>query len=573
MIDAVTGVLVAVSGGPDSVVLLDILIRLAAGVRGWGSGVGDEQQPSLVRGGRANPQPPTPLPHLHVAHLNHMLRGRESAADAEFVRAVADRLGLEITIGSVDVRAAAEAAGRGLEETAREIRYDFLLSVANETGCDRIAVGHTMTDQAETFLMRLIRGSGSRGLAAMRPVSATPLPREKAEGGRQEAEGGRQKAEGGRQKAEGGRQEAEGGRQEAEGGRQKAESGRQKGDEGANSLLPSAFCLLPSPLLIRPLLCITREEVEAYCREGKLEFRTDETNRDLHYTRNRIRGELLPLMTSLNPQVVESIARAAENLAGDQDALDFLTSSLLENARVQCRSEKTNSNDGATAYSVTALLEQPAGLRRRMIIEALRLARCADGIGPPAGEVSSTHIRAVASLLKPKAGGKRITLPGGLEVWREFDVLMVTRFGVESPSYEIGINGTEPVNAGKFAFTLERGLPGTSLPSVIETTRHERARVGLDWMAVALADCALPESLVIRPRQPGECAHVVGQRKTKKLKKLMIDHRIPSSRRANWPLVTTTDGRYVWSPGLPPALEYAAGDESKRLAILRATPI
>ena len=293
MFDAMTGVLVAVSGGPDSVALLDILLRLGPGDRGWGLGVRQEQRgegaeelgsteaplplcPSAPPP-FSSPQSPSPIPHLHIAHLDHTLRGRESAEDAEFVRALADRLGLQITINSADVRAAAEAAGRGVEETAREIRYDFLLRVASETGCDRIAVGHTMTDQAETFVMRLIRGAGSRGLAAMRAVSAVPVLRqEKAEGGRQKAEGGTQKAE-----------------------------------EGS---LPSADCVLPSPLLIRPLLCITREEVEAYCRERQLEFRTDVTNQDSHYTRNRIRSSVIPAMTAINPRVVESIARAAENL-------------------------------------------------------------------------------------------------------------------------------------------------------------------------------------------------------------------------------------------------------------------
>ena len=104
-----------------------------------------------------------------------------------------------------------------------------------------------------------------------------------------------------------------------------------------------------------------------------------------------------------------------------------------------------------------------------------------------------------------------------------------------------------------------------------------RQLAGRDWMSVALDDRALPEELVIRPRLRGQRAHVFGQRKTIKLKNLMIDHRIPSSRRATWPLVTTPDGVYIWSPGLPPALEFAAHDETRdvaqRLAILRALAI
>jgi tRNA(Ile)-lysidine synthase len=572
MLDAVTGVLVAVSGGPDSVALLDMLLRLAPGVRGWGLGVRGEQ-----RGGGAeelgsteaplplcpsapprfsSPQPPNAIPHLHIAHLDHMLRGRESAEDAEFVRALADRLGLQITINSADVRAAAEAAGRGVEETAREIRYDFLLRVASETGCDRIAVGHTMTDQAETFVMRLIRGAGSRGLAAMRAVS--PAHIFSSQGAEVRRSGG-----------------AEGQRC---GGAEVQRRGGADGQRGGGAPLPlgssTPQLLCPSaPLLIRPLLCITREEVEAYCRERQLEFRTDVTNQDPHYTRNRIRSSVIPAMTAINPRVVESIARAAENLASDQDALDSISKALLDNARIESPNSPDHDEDSA-AYSATALLEQPPGMRRRMIIEALRLARGTTGVDFAGGEVSSTHVRAVEALLSPAASGKRITLPGGLEVWREFESLVLRRSGVGPGAYQIAISASDTeVQAGGFGFTLERDQPGALLKSVIATTQREKARLGLNWMSVVLSDSALPDCLIIRPRQSGERAHVVGQPKTKKLKNLMIDHRIPSSRRANWPLVTTPDGRYVWSPGLPPALEFAARDETQRLAILRASAI
>ena len=113
--------------------------------------------------------------------------------------------------------------------------------------------------------------------------------------------------------------------------------------------------------------------------------------------------------------------------------------------------------------------------------------------------------------------------------------------------------------------------------SMIEQAQLEAKRIGRDWMSVALDDDALPESLVIRPRLPGERAQVIGHRQLIKLKNLMIDHRIPSSRRATWPLVTTPDGLYIWSPGLPPALEFAAHDETRdvaqSLAILRALAI
>lgn len=547
MLDGAAGVLVAVSGGADSVVLLDMLGRVTSGVRGWGPGAGenrdavsvdvpvikhsDHRAPTPIPHLRSNPRPPTPSPRIHVAHLDHMLRGRESAEDAEFVRGLADGLGLESTIRSADVRAVAEARGRGIEEMAREVRYDFLLAAAREAGCDRIAVGHTMTDQAETFLMRLVRGAGLRGLGAMRPVSEVPVFRQ-------------EKAEGRRQKAD-------------------------------NSDLSSALRLLPSVLLIRPLLCITREEVAEYCKQRGLEFRTDSTNKDLHYTRNRVRNEVFPVLRAINPRIVESIARAAENIAGDQDVLDRLALSLLSNARLASDAWR-NADEGTAAYSVTALVKQPTGMRRRMIIEATRLTRAGgtDENGVDAGELVSAHFAAIEALLDPNASGKHVTLAGGLEVWREFDALVFKPLarGIDHPPYQTAISSACPAaEAGGFAFTLQRSQPAELLKPAREETQLEAQRIGRDWMSVALDDDALPQSVVIRPRLPGERAQVVGHRQLIKLKNLMIDHRIPSSRRANWPIVTTPDGCYVWSPGLPPALKFAAHDGTKRIAIMRAS--
>jgi tRNA(Ile)-lysidine synthase len=135
-------VVVAVSGGPDSVCLLRSLLALA---------------PELGLG-------------LHVAHLDHRFRGSESAAEAEFVRALAKKLGLPATIESIDVPA--YCAGRGLsaQAGAREVRYGFLQEAAAAFGAGRIALGHTANDQAETLLMRLIRGAGVTGLSSIPPV-------------------------------------------------------------------------------------------------------------------------------------------------------------------------------------------------------------------------------------------------------------------------------------------------------------------------------------------------------------------------------------------------------------------
>jgi tRNA(Ile)-lysidine synthase len=532
MIKGARGVLVAVSGGPDSVALLDMLFRLATGSPHTAK-VKNLSETSTAASGPAEFD--ILVPPLYVAHLDHLLRGQESKEDAAFVKSLAERLGLEVTINSIDVLEAASNKRLGIEEAAREVRYEFLQRVALEAGCDRIAVGHTMNDQAETFLMRLIRGTGLRGLTAMRPIGPVPsnelLPHPK----------------------------------------EQTQSEPSSAEAGESWVATQES---PVPRLIRPLLCIKREEVLEYCRKRGLEYRTDPTNSSSDYTRTVVRQKILPALTDINPQIVESIFRATENIAGDEDVLNGLAASVLASARAT----DTNSTavQGNSSYSAAVILEQPTGMRRRIIAEAIRTMRLNRGnVSPVEGEITSAHIIAVERLLNQGSSGKRVILPGGLEVWRDYDFLVFQRRDprVEIP-FELELSSNHSTTeAGGFALDLQRGLSITAIDSIIAMNRRDKQRGDPDWMNAALDDQKLPEKLLIRPRLRGERARVIGRRRTIKLKNLMIDHRIPSSRRATWPIVTTPDGRYIWSPGLPPSLEFAARAESQGLAILRASAI
>jgi tRNA(Ile)-lysidine synthase len=534
MLGGARGVVVAVSGGADSVALLDILNGIA--------------------------------PHsLHVAHLNHKLRGDESDEDAEFVKRLAGRLTLPFRMNDADVALAAQTKGRGIEEIAREIRYNFLVQVARELACSRIATGHTMSDQAETFLLRLVRGAGLRGLAAMRPVSAVP------------GFDGEMCGEGDEEMGTGSEVE------KGEGANIKQQDTEQSAEHIDASphrrVTPSpTLPVSSSPLLIRPLLCLTREEVEAYCRDRNLEYRTDQSNFETQYTRNRVRLEVLPALREINPRVVESIARAAEIAASDQDTLDHLACERLDEARdasTKRGPEKTgqDSDEERSVYRVATLNDQPAGLRRRMIIEAINRQRPA-GRPDPSTQIDSSHVSSVEALLAEGSSGKRITLPGGLCVWREFDnlVFISTLEGdLQPPAYQFEITAASPlVVAGGFQITLELASH-QSLEAALNQAKRLKRLAGSDWMMAALDRKSLPARLIVRPRKKGERVLVIGHTKTKKLKKLMIDHRIPPSLRNLWPIVATADDRFVWSPGLPPALEFAASDETLGLAILRAS--
>lgn len=205
-----------------------------------------------------------------VAHLNHELRGRESAADERFVRDFAAKHEFELAI-----RREKTATESNLEQNARHVRYRFLGEMAANLRAFGVITAHTSSDQAETFLMNLIRGSGLEGLGAMKPVRPLDSP-------------GRARG---------------------------AAAGKRKRPDDASEIL-----------LIRPLLTwAARELTEDFCRENSVNFRRDAMNEDLKYSRVRIRKVLLPLLKDFNPKIVETLTKTAFLLRDDQQALEETT--------------------------------------------------------------------------------------------------------------------------------------------------------------------------------------------------------------------------------------------------------
>ncbi|MDD5747364.1 MAG: tRNA lysidine(34) synthetase TilS, partial [Candidatus Omnitrophica bacterium] len=143
LIDREDRLLVGVSGGPDSVFLLEFLRLL-------------QREFAL---------------HLFIAHVNHGLRGKESDADEAFVRSIASRLGLPLFCCRVNTSGVAREKKISLEDAGRMLRYNFFLNICSIHNIDKIVLAHTKDDQCETVVMRLLRGTGITGLAGMRPVS------------------------------------------------------------------------------------------------------------------------------------------------------------------------------------------------------------------------------------------------------------------------------------------------------------------------------------------------------------------------------------------------------------------
>jgi len=140
-------IVVAVSGGLDSMVLLDLLVSSELNIKN----------------------------RLIVAHFNHQLRGAESDADAVFVEESARSYDLPFELGCEDVFLKAQELAGGIEAVARELRHRFFVSLSNRLGCNTVALAHHLDDQVETFFIRLFRGAGSCGLAGMSVLSSSQL--------------------------------------------------------------------------------------------------------------------------------------------------------------------------------------------------------------------------------------------------------------------------------------------------------------------------------------------------------------------------------------------------------------
>ena len=336
--------LVAVSGGADSVALLLALAELSgAGLLGLS---------------------------LTAAHLDHGLRGESAREDARWVEELARAHGVPCVVGRTAVAELAVARRDNLEQAARRARYEFLAAAAREAGARAVLVAHTLDDQAETVLLRLLRGSGAEGLAGMPAERVLGEPRVS-----------------------------------------------ETGDGG-------------EVFLRRPLLAwARRSDTEGYCRERGVEPRSDEMNEDERFARVRVRRRLLPLLETFNPRAPEALARAASLLREDSEALDAHAAALLEEACAGVQDSGEGSvteagredSTGAWPLRAEALADAAPALRRRAL--RLWLARARGDLR----RLSHAHLLGVERLTRGTRGGRVAELPGGGRVERRHGLLTFRR--------------------------------------------------------------------------------------------------------------------------------------------------
>lgn len=411
-------ILAAVSGGADSMCLLDSLLALSA------------------KGGFT----------VCAAHYNHRLRGAESDADEAFVRDFCLEKGIDFLAGGGDVAGAAAESGRGIEETARDMRYAFLKSAAESLGCSKIATAHSSGDNAETMLINLARGAGTKGLSGIPPVRGN---------------------------------------------------------------------------IVRPILCMTRTEIEAQLKSRGVSHREDSSNAADDYTRNRLRHHVIPLLCEINPAFFSSAATAAGLLADDEAYLSSQAEAFIE----KCGGRKLG------RLPADALAALPLPVARR----AVRLM-CPK-------ELSASHVKAVLDICTSENPSASADIPG-MTVRREYGDVV---FGGDVPS-------------GFEAFTIAPGqcriIPESGLRVICsETVCVEKVHKSLNTFLFQKA--SVYGKISIRPRRTGDIIRLCRSNGSKTLKKLFIERKIPASKRALVPVIADDNG---------PLAIYSLGADSRAAA-------
>lgn len=288
-------IFVAVSGGPDSVCLLDILDNLK-----------DRLEINLV-----------------TCHFNHRLRGEESDTDQKFVEKICRERGIKLIVG----RAPRKNLYKN-EEKAREARYSFFEKILREGRGGKVALGHNLNDNAETLLLRLIRGAGLKGL------SSIPFSRQEK--------------------------------------------------------------------FIRPLLSLTRSEIEGYLTSRKIDYCYDSSNSDRKISRNRVRLDLIPLLLALNPNFYETAGNAAAQIQEDYDYIHAEAAKKFQSIALEFQKERIE-------IDRRQWLKLHPAMQKSVLREAIsRLDTLLD--------ISQKQINEVAVLITRGTGRKKKLLPHSLQI-------------------------------------------------------------------------------------------------------------------------------------------------------------
>ncbi len=437
-------VVVAVSGGPDSVALLQVLYA-------W------RDRLKLA---------------LAVAHVEHGLRAQESMDDATFVERLSSQLDLPFFLKRIDLKPLLrQRKGESAQALAREQRYEQLWAVAREWEATKVAVGHTQDDQAETVLMAMLRGAGLAGLSGM------PACR--------------------------------------------------------------------PPGVIRPLLHVSRTEIEQYLEAKHCGFRVDSSNEDPKYMRNRLRRAVLPLLKTFNPRVVSVLARQAAVLGEEHRYLEDRAKAALESVTIGRAKDRV-------VWSRARFLTFPVPIQRRMILLAAEALRHRPS---PLGFESVEA--ALQQVVNGTSGSSRRV--AGLDVIREYDRITFDR----------------PDHDGRVHVSCAWSFPGSVHWPVTDQTIEGRIRAvktiptGRNDAVAYLDADRFSHELVVRSWKPGDYFFPYGMGgRRKKIQDFFSDAKVHRTERSRIPLVVAPEG-ILWVGGYRSDHRFRITEETTHVAVVR----
>lgn len=449
--------LVGVSGGADSLSLLDGLYRIGVNVI--------------------------------CAHYNHGLR-KDAQSDTEFVQEFCESIGVRCVIGGGDTKAFAGENKMSLEEAARELRYSFLFQEAERLSVDAVVVAHTADDQVETVLMHLLRGSGMEGLSGMHYRWITPWHAE-----------------------------------------------------------------IP---LIRPLLNIWKSQVLEYCNANNLSPRFDRSNLDTTLFRNKIRHELIPVLSEFNPNASQLLLHTANILAYDSEFLSDKLEDVWENLLLE-----------RTANHVAFDLEEFSNLHEALKRRVLRKAAAA--LRPGLRDIGFSGIQLGLKLIAKSNSSAQMDFVADLFIQKESDRILVGEWGSAPthPDYPQLLAGDRTVSSLPVIFSIGEGWGCVCKRLGVDDISLENIYSNPDPYSAYLDMGKVRFPMIVRTRRNGDRFQALGMTEGDvNLADFLINEKIPVRARNSFPLFCS-GGEIIWLPGLRIAHQYRVKENTKEILKIR----
>ncbi|MEG0711914.1 MAG: tRNA lysidine(34) synthetase TilS [Niameybacter sp.] len=406
-------VVVGVSGGADSMMLLYFLNRYKAYYH----------------------------INLKVAHIHHGIR-QEADEDRDYVERIARAWDIPCYIHHCDVKVLAKEKKMSEEEVGRLERYNFFISLTNQN--DKIATAHNTNDQAETLIMRFLRGTDIKGLGGIMPKRSN---------------------------------------------------------------------------IIRPILCLTRQEIEQYCKINSIEYKNDYTNYETIYTRNKVRLECIPyIQHKINPNIVENLFEHSQIYQEQEEFLASYVESIF-NQIIQLGIQQVE-------VDIQRLLKEKIYIQKRILF------KCVSILMGHSKDISLKHVEQLIALLHMQ-NGKKITLPNQLVAYKNYEKAIIAyqiKGGISNYEYplQMGINKIEDLDS-----IIHLELVGWK---TFEQTQQNMYTKYIDYDKIK-------DRLCLRTRQVND--YIVLKNGSKKLKKFYIDEKIPQYLRDSYPIIADRQ-EVVW---------------------------